>query len=82
MPVKKIFPIFFWIQCDNCNKEFKWEMGWKIRLNNLVISTISKTYFFKYYRICKNCADTKEKALELALKSERERINKFHIPPK
>lgn len=55
--LKKIFPRYFWIECDVCHKEFKKEYGWKYRKY--------WTDRIEYKHICNECAPTEQEAIEI-----------------
>lgn len=47
--IKKIYPILFWHYCELCNRNFKKEHGWKIRMPYAT---------FKY--VCCDCCPTQK----------------------
>lgn len=55
------FPLLIWKECEECGMEFVREWGWKFGI-------------YRYRRIlprylCRDCAPTREKAVELAKKT-------------
>lgn len=54
---KYIFPLFFWRECEFCNKDFRREWGYSL------IYYYMDCRFEKY--CCNSCADTPEEAEHL-----------------
>ncbi len=66
--LSKIYPIFFWKECSSCNKEFRREWGWKVKVE------MNKIY------LCKTCAETENEVYNFVQKSLRPQLPKSTVP--
>lgn len=52
--VFKSYPLFSWVYCDNCRKEFRRMWGWRHK--------IGPNYNSHWVYLCSNCTQKKEDA--------------------
>ncbi len=60
----RTFPLFSWLKCDSCKKEFRRELGWRY----LSGPFHGRSGIWKY--VCKDCVPSKEDAHLYALKQK------------
>jgi len=61
--LKRIYPLFFWRKCSNCENEFRREWGWAAMIN---ISSRSSTRRY----LCKKCASSFDQANKYFLENK------------